>query len=335
MRNRLVSLAGITLVSLVMIYEPVAIAGETHGNALVLGGGGPVGEAWESGVIAGLADRGIDLSRMDRIIGTSAGAVVGARLAMGMTPEELTQQALIRFEGPPPAPTQKPPPPPDLSFLVSQLEQLNAGKTTEQSVGVEVGRWALSVHPVATESEFVASYWRRFPKKQWPGRAYECASVNAGDGSLKVWNESSGVSLALAVASSCALPGLFVPVEIDGQRYMDGGARSATNADLARGCKTAIVMVPTAGINHPLATLSVPRLDVEIEILRKSGCKVAVILPDWASVKAFGQSGAEEQRNTAAMAAGRIEGRAKAAEIGALLNTPEDSRGNSSPNREQ
>ena len=330
MRNELASMVGMTLVSLVMIYGPVAIAGETYGNALVLGGGGPVGEAWESGVIAGLADKGVNLSPMDRIIGTSAGAVVGARLAMGMTPEQLTQQALIRFEGPPPAPTQKPPPPPDLSFLVNQLQQLNAGKTTEQSVGVEVGRWALSAHPVATESEFVASYWRRFPKKQWPSRAYECVSVNAADGSLRVWNESSGVPLALAVASSCALPGLFAPVEIDGQPYMDGGARSTTNADVARGCKTAFVMVPTAGINHPLATLSVPRLDVEIGILRKSGCKVAVILPDSASVTAFGQSGAGEQRNAAAMDAGRIEGRAKAKEIGALLNTSDDSRGNSS-----
>jgi len=99
-------MAGITLASLVMIYAPVAIAGETYGNALVLGGGGPVGEAWESGVIAGLADRGIYLSRMDRIIGTSAGAIVGARLAMGMTPEQLTEQTLTRFEGAPPAPTQ-------------------------------------------------------------------------------------------------------------------------------------------------------------------------------------------------------------------------------------
>ena len=92
MRKELASLAGMALVSLLMIYGPVAIAGETYGNALVLGGGGPVGEAWESGVIAGLADKGVYLSRMDRIIGTSAGAVAGARLAMGMTPEQLTNK---------------------------------------------------------------------------------------------------------------------------------------------------------------------------------------------------------------------------------------------------
>lgn len=315
-----VSIAGMTLTWLFMICASAAMGGETHGNALVLGGGGPVGEAWESGVIAGMADEGVDLSRMDRIIGTSAGAVVGARLAMGMTREQLTQQALMRFEGAPSAPTQAHPPPPDLSFLVSQLEQLNAGKTTEQSVGAEVGKWALGVRAVTTESEFVASFWRRFPKEQWPSAAYECVSVNAADGSVKVWNDASGVPLALAVASSSALPGVFSPVEIDGHPYMDGGARSATNADRARGCKTAIVMVPTAGINHPLAKLSVPRLDVEVRILRNSGCKVTVIAPDVASVTAFGQSGAAQNRDAAAVHAGRIEGRAKAKQIAALLN---------------
>ena len=291
-----------------------------RGRALVLGGGGPVGEAWQSGVIEGFADKGIDLSRVDRIIGTSAGAIVGARLASGMTPEQLAQEALKRFEGPPPPPTQEPAPPPDLSFLVSRLEALNAGKISEQSVGIEVGRWALTVRPIATESEFVDSFRRRFPKGGWPSNTFECVSVDAADGSLKVWNKSSEVSLALAVASSCALPGFFLPTTIYGHRYMDGGVRSATNADLARGCKTAIVMVPTAGINHPLAKLSVPRLDRELQVLRDGECKAAVVVPDAASVRAFEQNGAEERRNAAALEAGRIEGRDKAEEMAGLFN---------------
>jgi NTE family protein len=167
---------------------------------------------------------------------------------------------------------------------------------TKQSVGGAVGKWTLIVHPIATESEFVTSYWRQFRKTQWPSNAYECISVDVVDGSLKVWNKSSEVPLALAVASSCALPGLFLPVTIDAHRYMDGGVRSATNADLARGCKKAIVMAPTVGINHPLAKLSVARLDRELQILRDNGCKVAVIVPDAASIRAFERSGAEEDR---------------------------------------
>lgn len=52
-----------------------------RGTALVLGGGGPVGGAWMTGVLAGLTEAGVDLDRADMIIGTSAGAIFGARLA--------------------------------------------------------------------------------------------------------------------------------------------------------------------------------------------------------------------------------------------------------------
>ena len=48
------------------------------GRALVLGSGGIVGIAWEIGVLAGLAEHGVDLGEADLVIGTSAGAVVGA-----------------------------------------------------------------------------------------------------------------------------------------------------------------------------------------------------------------------------------------------------------------
>jgi len=51
-------------------------------RALVLGGGGPVGRAWEIGLTHGFAGQGIDLGTADLIIGTSAGAVVGATLAV-------------------------------------------------------------------------------------------------------------------------------------------------------------------------------------------------------------------------------------------------------------
>ena len=58
---------------------------------------------------------------------------------------------------------------------------------------------------------------------------------STADGSLVQWQRSSGVPLPLAVASSCAVPWVYPPVTINGRRYMDGGARSATNADLAAG----------------------------------------------------------------------------------------------------
>jgi predicted acylesterase/phospholipase RssA len=58
--------------------------GAHRSRALVLGAGGPVGRAWQSGLIAGLIEREIDLGDASLIIGTSAGAIVGAQLALGL-----------------------------------------------------------------------------------------------------------------------------------------------------------------------------------------------------------------------------------------------------------
>ena len=64
------------------------------GRALVLGGGGVTGIAWEIGVIAGLAGLGIDLAAADVIIGTSAGSLVGADLTSWQGLEALYQAQL-------------------------------------------------------------------------------------------------------------------------------------------------------------------------------------------------------------------------------------------------
>jgi NTE family protein len=231
--------AAVILCFVPMMSAQTASSGEVKGRALVLGGGGPVGEAWESGIIAGLKDRGIDLANADLIVGTSAGAIVGARLAGRMPSADFIDAALAPSDGPPASSqaTDNSPagPPPDLSFLARKLEEMSAAGASLQLLRREIGEWALKVYPVVSEAQFIASYRRRFPKDQWPGHAYECVTIDAGDGSMRVWNEASGVPLAIGVASSCALPGIFAPVTIGDHRYMDGGVRSVTNADLARG----------------------------------------------------------------------------------------------------
>src|SRR5688500_8760504 len=58
-------------------------------TALVLGGGGITGIAWEIGLLAGLAEAGTDLSDADLVVGTSAGSVVGAQLTSGAGLEEM------------------------------------------------------------------------------------------------------------------------------------------------------------------------------------------------------------------------------------------------------
>ncbi len=272
--------------------------------------------------MVGLKENGIDLARADLILGTSAGAIVGARLASGMATAHFIDAALAPADAPQPGrPVPAPSgPPPDLSFLAAKLVEMGMPKASQQSISAEIGAWALKVHPIVTEAEFVASYQQRFPHQQWPSPAYECATVDANDGSLRVCDASSNVPLALAVASSCALPGVFAPVTINGHRYMDGGVRSVTNADLARGCKTAVILAPTMGLADPMAKSFTRPLDGELRLLRSSGCRVELIAPDAASLKAFGASIGDEHHRTPPLDAGRIQGRHLAASIAKLWN---------------
>ena len=139
--NKPVSVAVLIVVSLLFICARTADSNNaTKDRVLVLGGGGPVGEAWESGVIAGLTEKGIDLSRADLIIGTSAGAIVGARLASQMPPADFINAALNPADGPPPGQSNhaSSSPPPDLSFLAAKLEEMGAGKRSQQSIRAEM-----------------------------------------------------------------------------------------------------------------------------------------------------------------------------------------------------
>jgi NTE family protein len=60
------------------------ITGAGTAQALVLGGGGVAGIAWMTGLLAGLADAGQDVTGADLVIGTSAGANVAAQLGSGL-----------------------------------------------------------------------------------------------------------------------------------------------------------------------------------------------------------------------------------------------------------
>src|SRR5688572_2469534 len=60
---------------------------------LVLGGGGLIGMGYHAGVIKALDDRGLDVSRSDVIVGTSAGSIIGSYLASGWEPGDFYDYA--------------------------------------------------------------------------------------------------------------------------------------------------------------------------------------------------------------------------------------------------
>ena len=178
-------------------------------RALVLGGGGPVGIAWESGLIAGLAESGIDLSGADFIVGTSAGSVVGAQIALGRKPAALAEPFTEKGE-PTPPPSESMSKPPDLSQLVAKLMESYAGVRPNEEVCREIGAWALETSGVSEEA-FVAgigSSLAGLPGERWPARRFACTAVDAVSGKSVTWANDSGVPLVRAIASSCAVPGI-------------------------------------------------------------------------------------------------------------------------------
>ncbi|CAN5545450.1 patatin-like phospholipase family protein [soil metagenome] len=291
-------------------------------RALVLGGGGPVGIAWESGLIAGLAQGGVDLGRADFIMGTSAGSFVGARLALGAESATLADPILAE---PPPAPRPegqaKPTastPPADLSVLVKMMAEAQGGVRDPQEVRAEIGAFALAA-TTPDEATFIASFGHSFaglPEGAWPERGFACSAVDALTGEFKLWTKESGVGVTRAVASSCSVPGIYPPVTVEGRRYIDGGMRSALNADQAVGYDLVVVVQVRGGATAGAAAEAMAaRVEKELDVLRKDGAKVVLIGPDAGSQAAMGLNLMDFRKRADAARAGLAQGLAQAASL--------------------
>ena len=286
-------------------------------HALVLGGGGPVGIAWEAGLLAGFAEGGIDLPDADFIVGTSAGSFVGAQLAMGKTPSSLASTILAETEAPS-AESPRPPagPPPDLRVLFAKMAEAVSGQRPAQVVRAEMGKWAIEAKTMSEEM-FIALFGHSFnelAQDAWPERNYACTAVDALTGEFVVWNRESGVGVKRAVASSCSVPGVFPPITLNGRKYIDGGMRSATNADLAKGYDVAVVVAVVGAMPDPkMAELFRNVLERELNTLREGGATVELIVPDAASVRAFGPNLMDFRKRPDAARAGIAQGKSQAA----------------------
>ncbi|HEY2533725.1 MAG TPA: patatin-like phospholipase family protein [Xanthobacteraceae bacterium] len=238
-------------------------------RALVLGGGGPVGRAWEIGLVDGFAGQGIDLGTANLIIGTSAGAVVGAQLAL-----KLGFGAPPKIDGPPPG------------FSGSMVDLATAMARAAQSpeaelIRTEIGRMALSAETISEDAS--VSRFAPFAGQAWPNQ-FRATTVNARTGQLKIWDASSGAPLDRAMAASTAVPCIWPPITINGERYIDGGVRSMLNADLAIGSHIVIAVscLPlTARDNAGPAFLKAMNAAplAELDAVRGSGATLAVIEP--------------------------------------------------------
>lgn len=256
-------------------------------RALVLGGGGPLGVAWESGLIAGFAQGGVDLSRADYILGTSAGAIVGARLASGVAAASLADALLD------PAAVVHPPAggSPEAMMRMGQLMREGLGGTRNPAeVRRELGALALAADGAseAAFQEIMARELAPAPHQGWPARGFACTAVDVEDGGFQLWQADSGVDLLPAVASSACVPGLVTPITLQGRRYMDGGMRSPTNADLAVGYDLVVVIAvqTPAAAEGAFAKL----INEEVESLQSGGATVVTVTLDESSAAVFGMN---------------------------------------------
>jgi len=289
-------------------------------RALVLGGGGPVGIAWESGLVAGLAEHGVLVGEADLIVGTSAGSVVGAELALGRAPAELVASQRGRSDSGvrPASGTQ--PAPPDLTPLMELMQRAWSGDADPEALRREIGAFALRAQ-TASEDQFIAGFGhlKDVGPGQWPERRFVCTAVDTATGEFMTWDRDAGVALGRAVASSCSVPGIFPPITINGRRYMDGGMRSATNADLAKGYERVVLVAVTAGEgDDPRAQMARRRLEGEITALTSSGSRVELITPDEGARRAFGLNLMDGTRRGPAADEGVRQGREEAARLKAF-----------------
>jgi NTE family protein len=273
------------------------------GKALVLGGGGVVGVAWLTGLIKGLIVGGVDPAQADLIVGTSAGSIVGTQIAAGHS-----FHAIYDAQVAPPDPgIGNAASAADTEALTAIFSKWTRAHEMTQALCAEVGAMALGAK-TADESVFVDAIGSAMGVTDWPEQRLVATAVDALTGEFVTWSRESGAPLARAIASSCAVPGIFAPITVNGRRYVDGGVHSGTCADVALGHDFVIVVAPIGVRPEGIGGVSRRALDKEVEQLRQSGATVEVVFPDEAALEAFGPNLMDPSRRAAAAKAGLVQG---------------------------
>ncbi|MGI4861416.1 MAG: patatin-like phospholipase family protein [Janthinobacterium lividum] len=280
-------------------------------SALILGGGGVAGIAWATGVLFGLHEHGVDLRSADRLIGTSAGSTVAAQILSGVALADLFQRQVD-----PALQNEELAPHPDVLSLMAKSFPILLKLHDPVERTRRIGHMAVSVKTV-DEAARRAVIAGRLPSHQWPATPLTTVAVDTETGETKLFDRHSGVDLVDAVSASCAVPGIWPPVTINGRRYMDGGIRSNDNADLAAGCRRVVIISPL-GIGK--SQMPGAGLASQIARIEAAGGKTCLIEPDDASASAMGVNPLSPESRGPAGTAGRAQGDTIFASVAAFWN---------------
>jgi NTE family protein len=282
-------------------------------TALVLGAGAYTGGAFETGALAALSEFGWDARTSDVIVGTSIGSFVGYMLRCGFDPrvmyrftigedipspirssfDQLSDTADVPTRG-----TRKrrslPPP----SLLLRAIRNPWRSRAALLTAALPVGRYEL---------DGLAHGLRKICADPWPtGELWTVAARLPHCERTVFASEGCPSDAATAIAASCAVPGIFTPIEIGGETYVDGGVHSPTNADLIAdgGFDRAIVISPMSMRKTAVRGRAVDGVRLyfrallarEVKALRRRGIDVMVIQPGNDEIKAMGLNAFDEER---------------------------------------
>ncbi len=285
---------------------------------LVLGAGGVKGGAWLTGGLDALAEQtGWDPASADCIVGTSAGSMIGALLASGVPPWFMVAHSRGEsFEGVTDAEGRAAA---DADRSGGAVFRIHRGFP-----GIGPGSWPLLLRTIARPNRHTPaaalSAWlprgiistealrqqvhRVMPSGWSPHPDLRIIACDYATGRRVAFGAAGAppAELADAVAASCAIPGFYRPVQIDGRSYVDGGVYSASNADVLREAALDLVIClnPTSSL-HPIRALdpgaaarlilnraSGRRLGYEAKKLRAAGTEVVLVQPLGEDLEAMG-----------------------------------------------
>ena len=283
-------------------------------RGLVLGGGGITGIAWETGLLHGLAEAGLDLTAADRVIGTSAGSIIGAQITSDIPLAELYRRQLLApaelGDGGVPLATI------GLGVVAGFAVSLLQARGDITRFGRVLGARAVKAAARGRTPSIPERYQQvdlRISGLSWPDRDLVVTAVDVATGELAAfgprghWPE---VALRDAVNASCAVPCVYPPIPIAGRTYVDGGVRSISNADLADGCDVVVALTPSDRGIGPIRSASAQLTDL--------GVRHLLIAPDEASKAAIGKNVLDPAARPPSARAGYAQAAAWVDRVGAL-----------------
>jgi NTE family protein len=272
-------------------------------RAVVLGGGGITGIAWEIGVLTGLAEAGIDLAEhADALYGTSAGSFAAALLA---SRADLQARYRAQFE-------------PDTTEVATAMTPEVQGLYQEafvhyfgQAIPLAKAFGEIAKHAETVSTEVRTEVVRaRLGTDTWPDNdLLHVTAIDADTGELVVLDRHSGLSLVEAASATGAVPGLWPMVVAGGRNWIDGGMISPANVQLGAGYDRVLVIAPVGETRAGFDTV-----DLAASRLRPRS-KVVVITPDEAAVAGIGPNVFDPERRGPAAEAGRAQALRVAADV--------------------